>query len=283
MGFVPADKRGKSISYGLEMAYYDWCLGIMAQESGNEELAKEWLDKGQYYRKYFDKSTGYMRGVMSDGSWKPDFNPKYSSHRGGEYIEGNAYQWSPFVPHDVEGLKDLVGGDVKFASWLDALFLSSSEILGEDVSADITGLIGQYAHGNEPGHHIPYMYNYANRPDRTAEIVHDILYDFYLPTPEGIIGNEDCGQMSAWYVLSAMGFYQVSPGKPVYDLGRPIVDEAKIKVKNGYFTIKVHNNSKENKYIKKAILGGKELEGRQFSHSAMKAGEILEIFMTSVL
>lgn len=281
LGYIPADKQDKTVSWGLEMAYYDWCLGIMAKKSEDEKLAKEWLSKGQYYRNYFDPSTGYMRAKMKDGSWIPNFEPSFSSHKGGQYIEGNSYQWSPFVPHDIEGLKGLIGGDKKFALWLDTLFMTDSKLLGEDVSMDITGLIGQYAHGNEPGHHVPYLYNYANRPDRTAEIVDKILYNFYLPTPEGIIGNEDCGQMSAWYVLSAMGFYQVCPGKPVYDLGRPIIDEAKIKVRNGFFTIKVHNNSKENKYIQKVVLNGKKLVHNQFAHSSIKPDGILEIHMSS--
>tara|TARA_R110002049_G_scaffold299940_1_gene490442 strand:+ start:8457 stop:10706 length:2250 start_codon:yes stop_codon:yes gene_type:complete len=280
-GYVPADNQEKTVTWGLEMAYYDWCLGIMAKESGDEKLAKEWLSKGQYYRNYFDASTGYMRAKMKDGSWIPDFEPNFSSHSGGQYIEGNSYQWSPFVPHDVEGLKGLIGGNEKFASWLDILFTADSKLLGDDVSMDITGLIGQYAHGNEPGHHVPYLYNYANRPDRTAEIVDEILYNFYLPTPEGIIGNEDCGQMSAWYVMSAMGFYQVCPGKPMYDLGRPIIDEAKIKVKNGVFTIKVHQNSRENKYIQKAYLNGKKLTSNQFAHDLITSNGVLEIYMSS--
>ena len=281
LGFIPADQFDKSVSWALEMAYYDWCLGTMAQRAGIHDVAKEWLAKGQYFRKYFDSSTGYMRGINRDGTWVSNFNPKYSSHSKGEYVEGNACQWSPFVPQDVEGLRDLIGGPEAFASWLDSIFLSSSEILGEDASADISGLIGQYAHGNEPGHHIPYLYNYADRYDRTAEIVDSILTYFYLPDPEGIIGNEDCGQMSAWYVLSAMGFYQVCPGKPIYDLGRPMVDEAKIKVPRGYFTILVHNNSKENKYIQKVLLNKKELKDHQFPASAITQGGQLDIFMSS--
>lgn len=283
MGFVPADKLNKSVTWGLEMSYYDWCLGTMAGKAGINDLAVKWLDKGQYYKKYFDPSTGYMRGVMSDGSWIPDFNPKFSSHKKGEYIEGNAYQWSPFVPQDVEGLKDLLGSEAVFATWLDSLFFSGSEIIGEDASADISGLIGQYAHGNEPDHHVPYFYNYADRPDRTAEIVDSILYNFYLPTPEGIIGNEDCGQMSAWYVMSAMGFYQVCPGKPIYDLGRPVIDQAKIKVKDGYFTIKVYHNSRKNKYIQNVLLDGEKLSSHIFAHSSIKAGGLLEIYMGSLI
>lgn len=280
MGIVPVDKVSESVSWGLEMAYYDWCLSLMAGMQNKPEMADEWAEKGDYYKKYFDSSVGFMRGKMSDGSWYPDFNPNYSSHMKSEYVEGNAWQWTPFVPHDVEGLRELMGGREAMGVWLDTLFSTSSIIEGEEASGDITGLIGQYAHGNEPSHHVAYMYNFTDRPNRTADIVDSVLYNFYKPTPDGIIGNEDCGQMSAWYIMSAMGFYQIAPGNPIYDLGRPIVDEAKIKIGDGWFTIRVHNNSRNNRYIEKVILNGNEMDGLQFSHDAIKAGGVLEFFMT---
>ncbi len=280
-GFVPVDKVSESVSWGLEMAYYDWCLAQMALSQGQPDVAEVWSRKGLYYRQYFDPSVGFMRGRMSDGSWYPDFNPNFSSHMKSEYVEGNAWQWSPFVPHDVEGLRDLMGGPEAMGIWMDTLFTTSSVIEGEEASGDITGLIGQYAHGNEPSHHVAYLYNYTDRPQRTAEVVDTILYNFYQPTPEGIIGNEDCGQMSSWYVLSAMGFYQVAPGKPLYDLGRPIVDEARIKSGDGWFTVRVHNNSRENCYVERTLLNGKLMTGLQFSHEAIRAGGLLEFFMTS--
>ncbi len=282
MGFVPVDKVPESVSWGLEMAYYDWCIAQMAIRQGNDNMAAQWHKKGEYYRQYFDPSVGFMRGKMSDGSWYPDFNPNYSSHMKSEYVEGNAWQWTPFVPHDVEGLRELMGGKEAIGVWLDTLFSTASIIEGEEASDDITGLIGQYAHGNEPSHHVAYLYNYTDRPHRTAEVVDSILYSFYQPTPEGIIGNEDCGQMSAWYVMSALGFYQIAPGKPIYDLGRPIVDEARIRTGNGWFTIRVHNNSRNNRYIDKVILNGKEMDGLQFSHDAIQPGGVLEFFMTGV-
>ncbi len=280
IGFVPVDKCVGSVSWGLEMAYYDWCLAQIAAYLGYEEIAEKWLDKSLYYASYFDRTTGFMRARNLDGSWFENFNPYYSDHERGEYIEGNAWQWTPFVPHDITGLQELMGGKDGLGTWLDTLFTTSSIIEGEHASADITGLIGQYAHGNEPSHHVAYLYNYTDRPWRTAEIVDSILYNFYLPTPEGIIGNEDCGQMSAWYVLSALGFYQVAPGDPVYDIGRPVIDGARIKLGKGWFTIKVHNNSPQNKYIEKAILNGLELDGLQFRHDDIKAGGTLEFHMT---
>ena len=279
LGFAPADKCYKSVSWGLEMAYYDWCLGRMLLVVGNKDLADVWNAKGQGYHHYFDASTGFMRGKRNDGSWVPDFNP-FSSDKECEYIEGNAYQWTPFVPHDIDGLRDLLGGKAAMGRWLDVLFTTPSVDDGKEVSADITGLIGQYAHGNEPSHHVAYLYNHTDRPWRAAEVIDKILYEFYLPSPEGIIGNEDCGQMSAWYVMSAMGFYQTCPGDPVYDLGRPVVDEARIRVGGGWFTIKVDNNNRKNLYIEKVILNGKELEGRQFRHDDIKPGGTLEIFMS---
>jgi predicted alpha-1,2-mannosidase len=281
IGFVPVDECVESVSWGLEMAYYDWCLAQMARYTGDKDLASLWEDKSKYYINYFDHSTGFMRARTLDGKWYADFNPNYSSHEKSEYTEGNAWQWTPFVPHDINGLQELMGGRRAMGEWLDTLFTTASIIEGEHASGDITGLIGQYAHGNEPSHHVAYLYNYTDRPWRTAEIVDSILYHFYLPTPEGIIGNEDCGQMSAWYILSALGFYQIAPGNPVYDLGRPIVESARIRQGNGWFNIKVHNNSRENKYIAKVVLNGNELGGLQLNHSDIRAGGQLEFYMAS--
>ena len=281
IGFVPVDQCVESVSWGLEMAYYDWCLAQMAGYLGRNNIAEEWMEKSLFYNNYYDQSTGFMRARNLDGSWFEGFNPNYSSHERGEYTEGNAWQWTPFVPHDIGGLKELMGGREAMGVWLDTLFTTASIIEGEDASGDITGLIGQYAHGNEPSHHVAYMYNYTDRPWRTAEIVDSVLYNFYLPAPEGIIGNEDCGQMSAWYILSALGFYQIAPGDPVYDIGRPVVDKAHISIDNGSFTITAHNNSRQNKYVERVMLNGRELEGLQFRHSDIKAGGTLDFYMTS--
>ncbi len=279
-GFVPSDSITASVSYGVEMAYYDWCVAEIAKAAGDEKTAEEFYTRSEYYKNYFDAESGFMRGKNADGSWRTPFNPKFSDHTHADYTEGNAYQWSYFAPHDVEGMVSLYGGKDMFETKLDSLFNTSSEILGENASADISGLIGQYAHGNEPSHHMAYLYNWTNAKWKTQKYLDQILYDFYLPEPAGIIGNEDCGQMSAWYVLNAIGFYQVCPGNPTYTIGRPVVDEAKIRVPGGVFDIVVHNNSKTNKYVKKVVLNGKELEEPFFSHEDLMKGGKLEFFMS---
>ena len=281
LGFVPVDKCRESVSYGLEMAYYDWCIAQLAEISGDQQTANSYYKKGNAYKQYFDPELKFMRGKNSDGSWDENFNPRYSNHEKSEFVEGNSYQWTPFVPHDPMGLAELMGGKEAFGIWLDSLFTTSSEVVGENASGDITGLIGQYAHGNEPSHHIPYLYKYSDRPWRTEEVIDTILYHFYEPTPAGIIGNEDCGQMSAWYVLNALGIYQLAPGTPEFLVGRPIVDHAKIKADGGWFEIEVINNSKLNKYVKEVKLNGKAINNQGFNYTDIKAGSKLEFFMTN--
>lgn len=278
--FIPADSIVKSVSYGLEMAYYDWCIAQIAKENNDTENTAYFTKRSAYYKNYFDKETGFMRGKNADGSWALPFNAKHSSHNKSYYIEGNAWQWTWFVPHDIDGFIQLFGDKETFTKKIDTLFTTSSEIIGEDASADITGLIGQYAHGNEPSHHIAYLYTYANQAWKTQEIVDQILNDFYSSKPDGIIGNEDCGQMSAWYVLSAMGFYQVAPGLPVYTIGRPIFDKVEIPLKSGKgFTIITKNNSEENKYVQEVYLNGEKHTSMFFTHEDIKAGSTLEILM----
>ncbi|MCY1720719.1 GH92 family glycosyl hydrolase [Prolixibacteraceae bacterium Z1-6] len=281
-GFVPADSISESVSWGVEMAYYDWCIGKIAEAAGDEKTAALYFKNAENYKLYFDESTGFMRGKNSDGSWRTPFHPRFSEHEKSDYVEGNAYQWSYFVPHDIENHIKMYGGKNNFEIQLDTLFTTSSEIEGENASGDITGLIGQYAHGNEPSHHMAYLYNWTNSGWKTQNYLDQILYDFYLPTPAGIIGNEDCGQMSAWYVLSAIGFYQVCPGDPTYTIGRPLVDTAKIQVPGGVFEIVAHNNSRDNKFVEKVVLNGTALEEPFFSHSDLMKGGKLEFFMSAV-
>ncbi len=280
MGYVPVDKCAESVSYGLEMAYYDWCIAVMAQRVGNADLAEQYYEKGKAYKYYFDTQTQFMRGKKADGSWDEEFNPRFSDHLKSEFVEGNAWQWTPFVPHAIDELADLMGGKEKLGVWLDSLFTTSSVIEGDNASADITGLIGQYAHGNEPSHHVPYMYQYTDRPWRTQEVLDSVLYHFYKPTPEGIIGNEDCGQMSAWYVLNALGIYQVTPGNDEFRIGRPIVDKAQLAIGDGFFTISVINNSVHNKYVQKVELNGIELETQIFNYDDFREGGELKIYMS---
>lgn len=281
LGWSPHDSIAQSVSFGLEMAYYDWCVAQIARKAGEHEIAAEFDRKGQYYQHYFDEETGLMRGKNYDGSWLTPFRPKFSDHDYADYVEGNAWQWSFFTPHAIDGVIDLYGSTDVYEAMLDTLFTTSSEIEGEHASGDITGLIGQYAHGNEPSHHMAYLYNWTNTPYKTQERLDQIMNDFYLPEPAGIIGNEDCGQMSAWYVLSALGFYQVCPGDPTYTIGRPMIDRAIIPVSGGEFEIIVHNNSEQNLYVDELRLNGKKLDKPFFSHEDIVKGGKLEFFMTS--
>ena len=277
---IPADKVGSSVSYGLEMAYYDWCIAQMASMLGRDSLEARFRERSAYYKFYFDPDQGFMRGRNSDGSWLSPFNPRYSDHESSPYVEGNAWQWSWFVPHDVEGLVELLGGQEAFTARLDSLFSTSSLIEGENASGDITGLIGQYAHGNEPSHHTAYLYNYTDQAWKTQHMVDSILHAFYTSEPGGIIGNEDCGQMSAWYILSASGIYQVAPGNPVWTIGRPLFDKVEMKVgPDRNFTILTKNNSKENRYVKKIFLNGEALSDFFLDHQEIMQGGTLEIIM----
>ena len=280
-GFVPADSVPESVSWGLEMAYEDWCISQIAAKAGLDSLAKAYAAKGEYYKRYLDPETKMMRPVMGDGSFRTPFNPRYSAHMRSDYTEGNAFQWSFFAPHDMDNFIATIGGKKELETRLDTLFTTSSQVDGEHASGDITGLIGQYAHGNEPSHHMAYLYNWTDSPWKGQERLDYIMREFYTNKPDGIIGNEDCGQMSAWYVMSALGFYQVAPGIPVYTLGRPMVDRALVHVKGGIFEILVKNNSPENKYIKEVTLNGKALETPFFSHADMVKGGKLVFEMTN--
>ncbi|MBS2210015.1 GH92 family glycosyl hydrolase [Carboxylicivirga mesophila] len=280
LGWVPSDSVAEAVSYGLEMAYYDWCVAQIAQASGETKTASEFMAKSEYFRHYFDPTTGLMRGRNHDGSWVTPFRPRYSSHEKSDYVEGNAWQWSFFTPHANEELIDLYGSADHFEAMLDTLFTTDSSIEGEHASADITGLIGQYAHGNEPSHHMAYLYNWTNAPYKANERLDQIMREFYLPEPAGIIGNEDCGQMSAWYVMSALGFYQVCPGDATYTTGRPMVDKAIINLPQGKLEIIAHNNSPENMYVEKVVLNGKVLDKPFFTHEQLLTGGRLEFFMT---
>ena len=225
--------------------------------------------------------TSGRRPVMADGKFRTPFNPRFSAHEKSDYTEGNAYQWSFYAPHDMEGFLKLMGGKAVLEQNLDTLFTTSSRIDGAEQSGDITGLIGQYAHGNEPSHHIAYLYNCTSAPHKGQAILDTVLRHFYKPTPDGIIGNEDCGQMSAWYVLSALGFYQVCPGKAEYTIGRPLVDKATLRLKDGSFTILVKGNSPANKYVQSAKINGRDITSTlTFMHADLHAGGTLEIVMS---
>lgn len=280
LGFIPADEENESVSKALEYAYNDWCIAEMAQEMGDTATASNFRAKSQYFAQYFDAERGFMRGLNRDRSWKTPFDPRFSRHRKDEYTEGNAWQWTWYVPHDINGLESLMGGRATFLRKLDSLFSISSEVTGEHSSNDISGLIGQYAHGNEPSHHIAYLYALVGRPDRTQELVDSILNSLYFAAPNGLPGNEDCGQMSAWYLLSSMGIYPVCPGEPLYTLGRPLFDEVSIQLPDAkQLIIRATNNAPNHKYVQSIALNGRKLTEPTISHQDLMAGGTLEFAM----
>ena len=279
-GFVPADSLPESVSWGLEMAYFDWCVAQIAAKAGKQEVADAYMKRASYYQRYLDPETKMMRGVMGDGSFRTPFNPRYSSHMKSDYTEGNAFQWSFFVPHDMDNYIAAIGGKRELETRLDTLFTTSSQIDGAEASGDITGLIGQYAHGNEPSHHMAYLYNWTDSPWKAQERLDFIMQHFYTNQPDGIIGNEDCGQMSAWYVMSALGLYQVCPGIPVYTLGRPMVNRAVLPLQGKPLEIVATNNSATNKYVQEIRLNGQTLETLFITHEQLMQGGKLEFVMS---
>ncbi|TNJ44913.1 GH92 family glycosyl hydrolase [Tamlana fucoidanivorans] len=280
LGYIPSDLENESVSKALEYAYNDWCIAQMAKDLGKTEDYERYLERSKRYLKYFDKETGFMRGLQSNGEFREPFDPKYSQHRKDDYVEGNAWQWTWFVPHDVNGLVELMGGKEKFIGKLDELFTTSSEIKGEHVSSDISGLIGQYAHGNEPSHHITHMYNFVGQPWKTQKLTDDIMSTLYFNHPNGLSGNEDCGQMSAWYILNAMGFYSFSPGNDTYSIGRPIFDKVTINLTNGKkFTVVAKNNDPKHLYVQSLKLNGVDLEAPFFTHKDIVEGSTIEFEM----
>lgn len=280
--FIPADQDVIfATSRGLEYAYCDWALAQVAKDMGKND-DYEWLTKrGQYYKKYFDPQTGFMRALDSKGKFIEPFNPSYSNHMNSPYCEGNAWQWTWFVPHDPQGLIDLMGGKDKFEKNLDELFNTTEKVTGEEASADISGLIGQYAHGNEPSHHIIYMYNYIGKSYKTQELADQIMETQYKALPDGLSGNEDCGQMSAWYIFNALGFYQVAPGDPTYTISRPLFDKVTVKLEGGKtLEIETVNNSAKNKYVESVEVNGKQLKDLFFKHSDIAQGGKIVFIMS---
>ncbi len=277
--YIPYENHDEALSYAMEYAIDDWALAQVAKEMGETEDYEYFLDRSKTYKYYFDKSTGFVRGLDAKGEFRPELDPFKSVHRANDYTEGNAWQYTWLVPHDIAGLADSFGGKDKFIEKLDSLFIVEGD-LGADASPDISGLIGQYAHGNEPSHHVLYMYPFVGQPWKTAEKVRETLYTLYHDTPEGISGNEDVGQMSAWYILSALGMYQVEPAGGKYVFGSPIIDEAVIKVKdNKTFTIKALNNSKENIYIQSVKLNGQDYKEYYIPFEEIANGGVLEFTM----
>lgn len=281
-GFIPYSLLDESVTITLEYAYDDWCVAQMARALGKEADYQYFLNRSKAYQQLFDKKSGFMRGKSVDGkSWNAPFDPKHSNHREQtDYTEGNAWQHSWFVPQAVDDLIAIHGGNEIFTSRLEKLFTESSEITGDNVSADITGLIGQYAHGNEPSHHIAYMFNHANQPWRTQYWARHIMDTQYNTTPNGLSGNEDCGQMSAWYVLSSIGLYPMNPASGEYEIGSPIFEKSTIKLpENKTFMIEAEYVSHTNFYIQSATLNGKPFTKTTLSHQDILKGGTLHFVM----
>lgn len=273
-GFIPADKMTEAIAYDMEYAIADWAVAQAAQKLGKQEDYEYFLKRSKSYKNYFDASTGFMRGKMLDGSWRTPFSPYASSHREDDYCEGNAWQYTWLVPHDVEGLVECFGSKEAFVNKLDSLFLANGD-MGEASSPDISGLIGQYAHGNEPSHHTVYLYTLVGQPWKTADRIKEILHTMYTDQPDGLSGNEDVGQMSAWYILSSFGFYQVEPAGGKFVFGYPNFDKVEIAVSGGKFVIERENKGQQNNYIQGIVLNGTEYKKPWIEYAdIMKGGEL---------
>ncbi|WP_455612716.1 GH92 family glycosyl hydrolase [Bacteroides congonensis] len=277
--YIPADKVHEATSIAMEYAVDDWGIAAMAHKMGKYEEAATYAKRAHYYKNYFDSSIHFIRPKLEDGSWRTPYDPARSIHTVGDFCEGNGWQYTFFAPQDPYGLIGLFGGDKPFTAKLDNFF-TNNDSMGEGASSDITGLIGQYAHGNEPSHHVAYLYAYAGEQWKTAEKVRFIMDEFYTDKPDGIIGNEDCGQMSAWYLLSSMGLYQVNPSDGIFVFGSPCFKKVEMKVRGGKtFTVEAPDNNKENIYIQKVYLNGKPYNKSYITYDDIINGSTLKFVM----
>ncbi len=274
-GVISMDDEHESVSKTLEYAYDDWCIAQIAKLTNNGIDYDYFMKRSQYWKNTFDPETGFMR-PRKNGGWLSPFDPKEVNNN---FTEGNSWQYNFFIPQDIYGLIEKMGGPIKFENKLDELFSTSSKTTGRE-QADITGLIGQYAHGNEPSHHMAYLYNFIGKPSKTQARINQILIDFYKNAPDGLIGNEDCGQMSAWYVLSSLGFYQVTPGSTSFMIGVPIFSDAKIHLENGRtFSVNAKTISNENKFISSTWLNNKKYTESFISYNDIEQGSLLSFQM----
>ena len=281
-GYLPSDKGSFSVTLTVEYAYDDWCIAQVAKKLGKMDDYALFMKRADSWKQLFDKQTGFMRGKKSDGSWVTPFNPYFASTdwKTSMYEEGNAWQYTFFVPHDVRGLADAFGSREAFINKLDSLFTASTNIVGESAPPDMSGLIGQYAHGNEPSHHIAYMYCFLGEAWKTQEKVRTILDQMYHDKPDGYAGNEDCGQMSAWAVWSMMGMFPANPANGEYVFGSPVFDEVNLKLPTGKaMLIKARNNSKANIYIQSIAWNGKPYNKSFIAHADLLKGGVLEFTM----
>ena len=278
-GFIPHDKSDEKeeVSRCMEHAIADASLAKVAEMQGDVQAAKYFGNRSRSWEKYYDPAMRLVRARNADGTWKEPFD-SYLAQHGADFSEGNAHQYTWMVPHDVETLIAKLGGPEAFTAKLDSFFVDDNG--RENFGVDVTGLIGQYAHGNEPSHHIVYLYNYVGHQEKCAEKVRQILTELYYDDHNGVCGNEDAGQMSAWYILSALGLYQVDPAAGEFQFGSPLVHKAVLNVGGEKtFTVIAHNNSLENIYIQEAKLNGNVLSGTSITYDDIKAGGILEFTM----
>lgn len=280
-GYIPYDKKQESVAYDLEFDLADWSVAQVAKMLGKDDDYTYFLKRSKSYQKHYDPATRFMRGIDLNGKFNPNFNPMASTHRNDDYCEGNAWQYTFLVPHDIPGLVECFGGEERFISKLDSLFILPSIVEGADVSPDISGLIGQFAHGNEPSHHILYMYSFLGQQAKAAPLIRQVMTELYHADYDGLSGNEDAGQMSAWYILSALGFYQLEPSGGRYYFGSPMIDSAELQVRDGVFKIDVLDNSAENIYIQSIQLNGQPLNERYITFEQIAKGGTLQIQMGS--
>lgn len=279
-GYVPSELENESVSKTLEYAIDDWCISEIAADMRLRDAEAEFLRRSENYRNVFDTSIKFVRGRMLNGSWRPDYDPLYSHHTRSDFTEGNGWQYTWLVPHDVEGLISLFGSREMFLQRLDSLFRVTEQVRGENASPDISGLIGQYAHGNEPSHHIAYLFSMAGAPEKTETMVRRIMKEMYTSKKDGICGNEDCGQMSAWYVFSAMGFYPLNPSNGKFILGSPALDAVSITLPGSkVFKITAENNSPENVNVSEVFLNGEKLYRNYITYAEIMAGGELRFIM----
>jgi len=281
-GYIPAEKNGTSVSNTLEYAYDDWAIAQLAKHLGETEIYNQFIKRSENWRNNFDKTTGFMRPRMADGNFKKEFD-LLSTHGQG-FIEGNSWNYSFFVPHNPDGLIQQMGGKQKFASKLDQLFSMHlpDEFFADTEDITREGIIGGYVHGNEPAHHVAYFYNWTGQPWKTQKQVRHILEMQYKSTPDGLGGNDDTGQMSAWYILSSLGFYPVAPGSEDYAIGSPAIKNAVLALENGKnFEIEAIDQSPENVYVKKILLNGKEIKNFTLKHSDIMNGGKIVFYMSN--
>ena len=276
--YIPFDKDNKSVSKTLEYAFDDWCIAQIANELGKEDDYRYFINRSQSFKNLFDPQYNLMNGKSSDGKPRRPFDPVFSSYGPSDFIEGNSWQYSFFVPHDIPGLVKLYGGQEAFAKKLDALFSQETSV-GYPKPLDVTGLIGEYAHGNEPSHQVAYLFNYANQPWKSQYWLNKIMTTLYKDTPDGLCGNEDCGQMSAWYIFSALGFYPVNPASGSYDLGTPLISKAIINIGKTSFVVTAIDLTEENLYVQKVELNGKILDRTFITHKDLLEGGTLIFYM----